>query len=372
MYIFIVLAFALSAFLSWFLIPRILIVAYKKKLFDTPDERKMHQGAVPRLGGISFLPSLFISLFLMVAVRYRLGYVVEDSFIPYIVPEFCCMAAGLILLFLTGVRDDLIGLRYRAKFIIQFIIACLLPLSGLWINDFYGLFGLHEISPWLGIPFTILLTVFIVNAINLIDGIDGLASGLSMAALAVFGVLYLQRGLWIYATLSFSMLGILIPFFYYNVFGKVERHDKIFMGDTGSLTLGYILAFLAIRYASVNTELLPMSEGAIVVAFSTLIVPMLDVLRVMYVRWRNGTGLFTADRNHIHHKFLDMGFSFRLTMIAIILLSCTIAFVNIYLAPRVNNNILFFGDILLWIGLSAWFNWICDRKKLLPETSSEI
>lgn len=179
MVLFVTLSLVLSALLSWYLIPRILIVAYKKKLFDIPDERKVHNTPVPRLGGISFLPALFITLFILLAIRYRIGFTVLPTFVPYILPEFCALAAGLTLLYLVGVRDDLIGLRYRGKFLFQFVAASLFPLSGLWINDLYGLFGLHAIPYWAGIPFTILLTVFIVNAINLIDGIDGLASGLS-------------------------------------------------------------------------------------------------------------------------------------------------------------------------------------------------
>lgn len=157
---------------------------------------------------------------------------------------------------------------------IQLICACLFPISGLWINDFYGLFGIYQLSAWFGIPFTILTVIFITNAINLIDGIDGLASGLSSAALLVLGFLFIDKGLWIYSMLAFSTFGVLVPFFYYNVFGSAEHARKIFMGDTGSLTLGYILSFLAIKYSQ-STNLIPETQGAIVIAFSTLIVPSL-------------------------------------------------------------------------------------------------
>ena len=95
------------------------------------------------------------------------------------------MHCGLTLLFLAGVKDDLVGLRYKAKFLVQVIAACVIPLSGLWINNFYGLFGIGAIPAWLGVPLTVLVTVFVTNAINLIDGIDGLASGLSGVALVV-------------------------------------------------------------------------------------------------------------------------------------------------------------------------------------------
>ncbi len=121
----------------------------------------------------------------------------------FIVPEFYFLVCGLTLLYLSGIKDDLVGLRYRSKFVVQIIAASLIPLSGLWINNLYGLFGIEELTPWLGIPFTILLTVFIVNAINLIDGIDGLASGLSSISLLTLGSLYLYYDQWIYAMLAF-------------------------------------------------------------------------------------------------------------------------------------------------------------------------
>ena len=162
--------------------------------------------------------------------------------------------------------------------------------------------------------------------------------------------------------LAFSTLGVLLPFFYYNVFGNVDRCKKIFMGDTGSLTLGYILAFLAISYTNNNPERAPYSEGAIVIAFSTLIVPMFDVIRVILVRARNHKGLFNADRNHIHHKFLDMGFSPRRAMIYILTMTLSFSVINIILAPVLNNNILLLADIVVWIGLNLWFDWIRNRK----------
>lgn len=354
--VFVFIAFLLSAFLSWFIIPRILVVTYKKNLFDIPDERKIHSQAVPRLGGISFFPSIIISLTSVVALRYLMGYELNALYVNRVVPEYCLLFCGLTLLYLTGVRDDLIGLRYRAKFVVQFLVACFIPLSGFWINNLYGLLGIHELTPWVGIPFTILLTVFITNAINLIDGIDGLASGLSSVALLVLGVLFLRLNLAVFAVLAFATLGILVPFFYYNVFGKVERRQKIFMGDTGSLTLGYILAFLAIRYASYDSMFAPYSEGAIVVAFSTLVVPMFDVLRVMVVRGRQGKHLFKPDQNHIHHKFLRMGCSPRRAMVCIIAMACAFSVANIVLVKYIDNNLLLVLDVLVWCGVHLGFD----------------
>lgn len=363
-YLLIILSLLISIIFSALIIPRILVVAFRKRLFDIPDERKVHSGIIPRLGGISFVPTILFSLAFTTGLRYLIGYEIPVNRLHFIIPEFYFLICGLTLLYLSGIKDDLVGLRYRSKFFIQIIAASLIPLSGLWINNLYGLFGIDELTPWLGIPFTILLTVFIVNAINLIDGIDGLASGLSSISLLTLGSLYIYYDQWIYAMLAFSTLGVLLPFFYYNVFGKVNRCKKIFMGDTGSLTLGYILAFLAIAYANNNPERAPYSEGAIVIAFSTLIVPMFDVIRVILVRARNHKSLFNADRNHIHHKFLDMGFSSRRAMISILLMALIFSCLNIVLVSDINNNILFMADIIVWIGLNVWFDYIRDRKSI--------
>lgn len=360
---FVLLAFLVAVFLSWLIIPRILVVAFRKRLFDQPDGRKIHTEAIPRLGGLSFVPTIFFSLAFIVGFRYLLRVPIHPSQVHYIVPEFCFLVCGLTILYLSGIKDDLVGLRYRTKFVVQLLVALFFPFSGLWINNLYGLFGIHELTPWLGIPFTLFVVVFITNAINLIDGIDGLASGLSSVALAVLGSLFLHEGLWLYAALAFSTLGVLLPFFYYNVFGQAERCKKIFMGDTGSLTLGYILSFLAVRYSAYNPELAPFAEGAIVIAFSTLIVPIFDVIRVILVRARTHRGLFSPDKNHIHHKFLAMGFSPRRAMLSILAIACLFSCANILLIPYMDNTVLLVADIVVWSGLNIWFDRIRDRKK---------
>lgn len=361
MYVLIIISFSLSLLLSFLIIPRILVVAYRKRLFDIPDERKVHNGIVPRLGGISFVPAILISISFTTGLRYQIGYEIPGDMLCFIIPEFYFFACGLILLYLAGIKDDLVGLRYRSKFLVQIVAASMIPLSGLWINNLYGILGIHELLPWLGIPLTILIIVFVCNAINLIDGIDGLASGLSIISLGLLGSLYLYNSQWIYATLAFSALGTLLPFFYYNVFGRADHCRKIFMGDTGSLTLGYILAFLAIYYARVNPEILPYSEGMIIVAFSSLIVPAFDLFRVVLIRARNHKPLFFADRNHIHHRCLLAGLTARKAVVCILGLACVFILLNMALVNMINNNLILILDILLWFASIKWLNKLIDH-----------
>ena len=171
-FFFIILTFLISAFIARILIPRILLISLRKKLFDIPDNRKIHKRAIPRLGGVSFFPTTLFSFCLVYAFRLLGGDSVSTVYASYLLPELLLFACGMTLLYLTGIADDLVGVRYRQKFVIQIFCACLFPLSGIWINDLYGLFGIHELSAYIGMPFTVLIIVFITNSNNKIYLID--------------------------------------------------------------------------------------------------------------------------------------------------------------------------------------------------------
>ena len=274
---------------------------------------------------------------------------------------FLLLMIGLLILNMVGVIDDLIRINYRRKFVAQIVASSFLPLSGLWINDLYGLLGITTLSPWIGMPLTVFVAVFIINAVNLIDGIDGLCSGLVGMGALVFGFLFIYNAAWLHAVFAFITAGVLCPFFYYNVFGKSKGRQRIFMGDTGSLTLGLSMAFLAISYAMNNPLIKPFSEGAIVVSFATLIVPLFDVVRVVRIRYFQHKPLFMPDQNHIHHKFLRVGMSHYVAMILILALALFFSFFNIVAVEYISNNIVIFIDIVLWIAFHLWL----DRRELI-------
>lgn len=181
----VILAFISAVILGRIIIPNVLIISMRKRLFDVPDERKVHKRPVPRLGGVTFFPVILFSLCVFTALRLVLGLGPQEREAETLMSEFLFLMGGLTLLYIIGIGDDLVGVRYRRKFLVQIISAAMFPLGGLYINNFYGLFGIYLIPEAVGIPLTMLLVVFITNAINLIDGIDGLASGLSMVALLV-------------------------------------------------------------------------------------------------------------------------------------------------------------------------------------------
>lgn len=360
MFILMIAFFLVAAAMSAYVIPQILAVAFRKRLFDIPDGRKDHVGAVPRLGGFSFYPVIFLCFvcYEVMMVYFDKGEwsIAASSFV-----RACVLFCGMTLLNLTGIADDLVGVRYRKKFVAQFLAASLFPLGGLYINNLYGLFGIHALSPWAGIPLTVLFVVFITNAINLIDGIDGLASGLCMVAFLTFGIYFSVLRNWALALLAFATLGVLVPFFYYNVFGKAERCRKIFMGDTGSLTLGYLLSFLSLSCAMCEKDAGQMPHD-VVIAFSPLLVPALDVVRVVFWRFRHRRPLFQPDRNHIHHKFLAMGFSHRQSMVLILSMSVLFVAGNSIGIRYAGMTVLFVANVLAWTGLNLWFDKVRDAR----------
>ena len=361
---FIVLGFLLAVSLGRIIIPRILVISLRKRLFDIPDFRKIHQHPISRLGGVTFFPVIVLVMCTITLIGVHIDGFATDFFSDNIAGEMISLMAGLVLLYIIGVCDDLIGVRYSRKLLVQVLASAFLPIAGLYVADFYGLFGVDVISPFIGIPLTMLLTVFVTNAINLIDGIDGLASSLCMIALLVFGVSFAQYGVWMYALLAFVCMGVLIPFFLYNVFGNAEHGSKIFMGDTGSLTLGFILSLLAVKYILfVSADSSAVYGSPIVWVFSLMLVPCLDVCRVVLNRLQRKENPFKPDKTHIHHKFLMMGFTPRRALVLIQLMSLFFIGLTILLIyVGVPAYMVLILDILVWTLLHVWFSRIIRRK----------
>ena len=168
------------------------------------------------------------------------------------------------------------------------------------------------------------------------------------------------------ALLAFTTVGVLLPFFFYNVFGNADRGRKIFMGDTGSLTLGYILSFLAVQYTMNTYEAGINYEGAILISFSVLLVPCLDVVRVVLGRVRRGKDPFMPDKTHIHHKFLAMGFTPRKAMISILCISFLFCASNVFLVSYLNNTVLFLCDVAVWTLMNLYISKLISRRKYFP------
>ncbi len=353
------LAFTLGFCIVIIATPSILRVARAKKLFDPVGDRKIHKQVVPPLGGVG----IFLGFVLSTIISTD-GYSFDS--LKYII-------AAVILMFFIGLKDDLMNISARKKFVVQvFAVILLITLGNVQLTNLHGLFGIYEIHYASSVFLSLFAMLTIVNAFNLIDGIDGLASGLSIFASFVFGVWFYLAGQIQFAIMSFALAGSLAGFFLYNVFGN---KNKLFMGDTGSLVIGLVVSTLAIKFNEFNIiKNVPYAIGAApAVSFAIIIVPLIDTLRVITIRLLSGKSPFAADTNHIHHRILQLCPShFKVTLI-VILFNILIVGVALLLNSVLHNVTLQLLLIFL-IGISLSFlpsvlvRW-SNRKKTKEQVS---
>lgn len=339
-------SFALVAFM----LPYILMLSLRKRLIDPISKRKVHSVAASRLGGASFFPAILFSLLLCISISNPLmpfiGYKLELD------TNIMLKILALLMLFIIGIYDDMIGASYKSKFAVQLLAAILVISTGTYIKTMNGVFGIEQLPPYLGIPITLFFYVFVTNAINLIDGIDGLASLLSIMAFTVYGILLFMAGQINDSLIVMAALGALIPFCYNNVRGLRPRNkSKIFMGDTGALVIGAVLGFSAVQMWNAA----PISGGSLVskqifylMAYSMLLVPCFDVVRIIIHRHLDHKPLFMPDKNHIHHKFLALGYSQRESLFWIIAMNLAFIILNICLSLFMGFVSIVIIDISLW------------------------
>lgn len=288
--------FALLSFISAFIItlmaiPPIISLVKKFSLYDMPGARKEHSSPIPTMGGIAVMAGMMMALILW--FPFSKGV------------EQICFFFSIAVLFGLGIVDDLKDLSAKYKFIVQVGLAALIALSGIRITSFDGLFGITELPLSAQYTFTILAIVGITNAFNLIDGIDGLAGGLGFMSLVTLGLFLTMSGDSNTALVAFALAGGIFAFLYFNF-----NPAKIFMGDTGSLVLGFVIAVLSVRLMQVNVfttnSVLP---NVPVFVLGIVFIPVFDTLRVFALRIWKGRSPFVADKTHIHHLLTNQGYS---------------------------------------------------------------
>ncbi len=305
----VLLSVAISFTITFLAIPAVINVAEMKKLFDLPNERKVHVSPITPLGGLGiFAGFIFGSLLTLHFNQYTdLQYFIAASFV----------------IFFLGLKDDILVISPVKKFIGQVLAAFIIVYyGGIQIRSMHGFLGIYQLPEMFSLLLTYFAVIVVINSFNLIDGVDGLAGSLGLLSTVVFGVYFLKVNMLPYSVLAFSLSGSLLAFLIFNF-----QPAKIFMGDTGSLLLGTINAILVIKFINVaNTADVPfVIESSPAVGFTILMVPLLDTLRVFGIRILHRRPPFSPDRNHIHHLLLDRGFSHR----AITLTLVTINFIMI-------------------------------------------
>ena len=317
-------------------VPPILRVAHAKKLFDPVNSRKIHKPNVPPLGGIA----IFIS-FILTTIVVTDGYSFDS--LKYII-------AAVILMFFIGLKDDLLTISVKKKLIVQLFAAMLLiTLGNLRFTSFQGILGIYDINYFGSLVFSLFVIILIINAFNLIDGIDGLASGLTILSGSAFGILFYLEGNIQFSIMSFALVGSLSGFFIYNVFGK---RNKLFMGDSGSLIIGLIISTLVIKFNETNiVKSIPyFIIGAPAVSLAIIIIPLIDTVRVMAIRIGLKRSPFSADRNHIHHCILKMHPSHLKSTILIVSINGVIITMSLFLNfISLNVNLQFISVVLIGV-----------------------
>lgn len=344
-YTYIFIAFIISLTLSLVGTPLVVKLCHDYKLFDIPNARKVHQHNIPRLGGILFMPSSGLGFIITLTAIYLCTG--EHHLICV---SNLLMIVGAFMIYVIGIIDDLYGMKATHKFIVQCIAALLLPLCNLMISNLHGLFGVYDMPLWVSYFLTIFTILLIINAINLIDGIDGLASGLAFLILSAFTYLYYTLGAHLFCLISAGLAGSTLAFFFFNVYGEVGK-QKTFMGDSGSLFLGYAIAYLAIKYQmSDNQSAFVYREESLLVSFSLVFLPCADVIRVAFQRALRRQDIFEADKTHIHHCIMKTGLNMHWTLIVIIALFVSICLLNYGLyASGLHSTFIMASDILIYI-----------------------
>ena len=337
------------------LIKFIIKYAYNHSLFDLHTKRKIHKGDVPRLGGVAFVPVASISFICGSLIFFNKGVIVDDNIKPII-----GLVVSVVIMYIFGVLDDIKGLRYRTKFIYQFVVGLVLCLTGFMLNNFNGLLGLFELPYMFGVCITLLLVILSINAFNFIDGIDGLSSSIAILSFIYYSFILYQNCNYLYL-LPLSFISVLLPFFYFNFFGNTSRQRKTFMGDTGSTVLGLVLCVLAISI-SCDPKTTTLHQNSFIVAFAPLLLPYFDVVNVVIYRLLKGRNPFKADDNHFHHKLLRLGLSQHSTLIVELIVFLFITGFSVYLSNYLGINAVIAIMLITWLVVNAFMTRVLEKR----------
>lgn len=316
---------ALSALLAvrWIYF-KILKLAKEKGLVDNPDARKLQKFPVPVLGGLAVFFGVTFGMLTGCALYYTFNEDIIGQATEFTSTRLIQVMLAMSVMLYTGSLDDILGLSPRTRFVIEILVILGIVLSsGACMDSLHGLWGVQEFTWWVAVPLTVFAGVGIINAINMVDGVNGLSSGLCMTCSALFGLIFLNIGDIANAILAFTMVASLLPFFVHNVFGDKSR---MFIGDAGTMIMGILMTWFVICIISSNgyTTLIYDDVCIVAMVLAFMSVPVADTLRVMTMRVFKGKSPFSPDKTHLHHAFVAMGVSHSITALSIILINLAV------------------------------------------------
>lgn len=299
------LSFVLACTISAINMPRIIRLVKKHKLLDQPDERKKHKMPIPTMGGIGIYVGMMSSTIIMLAFHFDL--------------QILSVLLAISILFFSGIKDDISDLSPKTKFGLQFLAAILVcTFGGIRLVSLHGILGFYELSIPMQYIFSTFLIVGITNAFNLIDGIDGLAGGIAMINALIMGFLLGEFNASNFALIAFTLAGAILGFLYFNF-----SPAKIFMGDTGSLFIGFLLAILGMKTVTSGFESYHslMNTNQLILVFGILLLPVFDTLRLFISRILKKQSPFSADNSHVHHLLLKIGLNHKKATITLYIIN---------------------------------------------------
>lgn len=293
---------------------KILKIAKEKNLVDNPDARKLQKTPVPLVGGIAVFFGVVFGVLFGVSLFFLCGQYLEcpDFSMARLLP----IVLAMNIMLYAGAIDDILGLPPMARFIIEILVVLGVVFStGTCVDSLHGLWGMSAFPWWFAVPLTVFAGVGIINSVNMVDGVNGLSSGLCAVCSFLFGAVFVSVGDYANALLAFVMSAALLPFLVHNVFGNTSR---MFIGDAGTMVMGMLMAWFVISALHNATPLLPYADDCCIVALvlAVLAVPVSDTLRVMTMRILRGRSPFSPDRTHLHHAFVAIGVSHSITALS--------------------------------------------------------
>lgn len=340
---------ALAALLAtmWFQ-PHILNVAKEKNIVDNPNARKLQRIPIPVMGGVVVVFGILVGI---------MTYSLFDN-----INNMLAVIAAVLVIMFVGLVDDIRGLSPRIRFIIEILLVLyLVYITGNQIDNFHGLWGIETLSSWIAVPLTVFACVGIINAVNLIDGVDGYSSGYCIMASIYFGYSFFKLGNMMMVALAAIIVASLLPFFFCNVFGK---HSKMFIGDAGTLSMGVLISTFVRNMLTASTETAHIADnlGLIPLSLAIMCVPIFDTLRVMGSRILRGTSPFHPDKTHLHHAFIDLGFSHIGTTFSILCLNtfvviCWLVAYKLGVSINVQLYIVIALSVLITFGLYGFIQY---------------
>ena len=349
---YILISFFSAAFTAFILLPWVLKHAYDKGLYALRAPSLGNGTKVLSIGGAVLAPSVLIGMTLSMVLMSE-GEDLNQS----IKTTTMLLGCGVMMVYLTGLLNDLFGLSAKFRFVIQLLASASLPLCELYLDNLHGFMWLEAIPWYAGMLQTVLFVAVVVNAINMIDGIDGLASMYVILCLICFGCCFGDSGNLIYSYIASAMVGALLVFLYYNMFGSLEKKTKTIMGDSGSMMLGFSLAYLSIKYICDEDKGSFDASERMLMCMSLLFVPCIDLLRVVMERLLHGERIFSADKRHIHCKLMSAGIFGRMTLLCVLAIVLVIILVNLILSLyKCENTYIFLVDMVLYVAFIIFLN----------------